>query len=119
MPMSQFDEIVTSLRGRSPQHVVDWALERYERQCAISFSGAEDVMLIDLAKKSGHPFSVFCLDTGRLHAETYEFIERVRQHYEIEIDLIWPQPEDVRDLVRKKGLFSFYADGHDECCAIR
>jgi phosphoadenosine phosphosulfate reductase len=25
----------------------------------------------------------------------------------------------VEDLVRNKGLFSFYTDGHEECCAIR
>jgi phosphoadenosine phosphosulfate reductase len=76
-------------------------------------------MLIDLAKKSGQEFSVFCLDTGRLHPETYEFIERVREHYDIAISLLWPDPARVEDLVVKKGLFSFYEDGHEECCSIR
>ena len=41
---------------------------------AISFSGAEDVVLIDMAHNLGKPFRVFSLDTGRLHPETYQFL---------------------------------------------
>jgi thioredoxin-dependent adenylylsulfate APS reductase len=102
-----------------PQQAMNFILERYGRACAISFSGAEDVVLIELAVRSGYPFSVFSLDTGRLHPETYAFIDRVRAHYGIGIDLYFPEATAVQQLVRTKGLFSFYADGHQECCAIR
>ena len=102
-----------------PQTVVTWALSRWGKQCGIAFSGAEDVMLIDLAMASGHPFSVFTLDTGRLHPETYRYIERVRSHYGIEIAVVMPEAESVEALVRRKGLFSFYEDGHAECCQVR
>jgi phosphoadenosine phosphosulfate reductase len=107
------------LAGKSPAEVLGRVLSQFGARAAISFSGAEDVMLIDLAAKSGHPFSVFSLDTGRLHAETYRFIERVRKHYGIEISVMSPDMVAVEDLVRKKGLFSFYDDGHGECCGIR
>jgi phosphoadenosine phosphosulfate reductase len=107
------------LEGKSPAEVLKRVLEQYGARAAISFSGAEDVMLIDLAAKSGHPFSVFSLDTGRLHAETYRFIEQVRKHYAIEISVMAPDSIAVEDLVRRKGLFSFYDDGHFECCGIR
>jgi phosphoadenosine phosphosulfate reductase len=107
------------LAGKSPAEVVKRVLAQYGARAAISFSGAEDVMLIDLAAKSGHPFSVFSLDTGRLHAETYRFIERVRKHYGIEISVTAPDVVEVEALVRKKGFFSFYDDGHHECCGIR
>jgi phosphoadenosine phosphosulfate reductase len=36
-------------------------------EIAISFSGAEDVVLIDLVSKLGLNCEVFSLDTGRLH----------------------------------------------------
>jgi phosphoadenosine phosphosulfate reductase len=85
----------------------------------LSFSGAEDVVLIDMAAGSGRPFRVFSLDTGRLHPETYQFIEKVRKHYGIAIEMLAPQAEAVQALVREKGLFSFYVDGHKECCGIR
>ncbi len=107
------------LAGLSPAEVMKRVLSRYGAEAAISFSGAEDVMLIDLAAKSGHPFSVFSLDTGRLHAETYRFIDRVRRHYGVEIRVMSPDMVGVEELVRKKGLFSFYDDGHGECCGVR
>jgi phosphoadenosine phosphosulfate reductase len=88
-------------------------------QVAISFSGAEDVVLIDIATKLRPGVQVFSLDTGRLHPQTYRFIERVRDHYNIRIDLLAPDAHDVQDLVSRKGLFSFYRDGHQECCSIR
>ncbi len=75
--------------------------------------------MVDMAVKTGLPFTVFCLDTGRLHSDTYEFIERVRSHYGIEIQLFSPDPKLLEPFVKQKGLFSFYQDGHSECCAIR
>ena len=30
-----------------------------------------------------------------------------------------PHTQEVTDLVRAKGLFSFYEDGHTECCRVR
>lgn len=95
------------------------ALGRYGTQCPIAFSGAEDVVLIDMAANTGLPFSVFCLDTGRLHPETYDLLERVRERYAIDVDVLPPDTLAVQELVRKKGLFSFYRDGHAECCAAR
>ena len=85
----------------------------------IAFSGAEDVVLIDLAHKTGLPFSVFVLDTGRLHPETLAFIDVVRQRYGIEIEVFFPRHEAVEALVRSKGTMSFMVDGHHECCGIR
>jgi phosphoadenosine phosphosulfate reductase len=102
-----------------PERTVRWALERFGRDVAIAFSGAEDVAIIDIAVKSGLPFSVFTLDTGRLHPETYRFLETVRTHYGTAIDVLFPDARQVQDLVEKKGLFSFYRDGHGECCGIR
>lgn len=102
-----------------PRDIVALAIREYGPDIAVSFSGAEDVVLIDMAAKAGGRFQVFSLDTGRLHPETYQFIEKVRQHYRITIDTFFPQPEAVQNLVREKGLFSFYRDGHKECCGIR
>ncbi len=102
-----------------PERTIQWLLGRFAGQSAIAFSGAEDVALIDIAVKSGLPFSVFTLDTGRLHPETYRFIEKVRTHYGIAIELMSPAAEPLQAFVEKKGLFSFYNDGHGECCVIR
>jgi phosphoadenosine phosphosulfate reductase len=105
--------------ARAPQDILALALKEYSPDIGISFSGAEDVVLIDMASRIGIPFKVFSLDTGRLHPETYQFIEKVRTHYGITIETVFPQPDAVQKLVREKGLFSFYVDGHKECCGIR
>jgi phosphoadenosine phosphosulfate reductase len=103
---------------KSPQDILKFALEQFDN-IAISFSGAEDVVLIDMASKIRQEFQVFSIDTGRLHRETYQFLDRVRGHYGIKLEVIFPQTKEVETLVREKGLFSFYKDGHQECCGIR
>jgi phosphoadenosine phosphosulfate reductase len=104
---------------RDPRDILELAMRECGPDVAISFSGAEDVVLIDMAVGLRGPFRVFSLDTGRLHPETYQFIDRVRRHYDITVEVFVPQAEAVQKLVREKGLFSFYKDGHKECCAIR
>lgn len=111
--------LAAQLAGAQPYHVVEAALQHFAGEVSIAFSGAEDVVLIDFASQVGAPFRVFSLDTGRLHAQTLEYIERVRQHYSIAIELMSPQAAAVQQLVAEKGLFSFRVDGHKECCGIR
>lgn len=111
-------DIDQELQKASPQRVIKFALEQFDR-IAVSFSGAEDVVLVHMAHQVRPDIEVFVLDTGRLHAETYRFIERVREHYNLQLDILSPDGEAVRSLVREKGLFSFYRDGHQECCGIR
>lgn len=82
-------------------------------------SGAEDVALIEYAHLTGRPFRVFSLDTGRLNPETYQFFDAVEKHYGIRIEYMFPDAVEVQALVRSKGLFSFYEDGHQECCRVR
>lgn len=107
------------LEHLDPQEIVAFAIGNYSPHIAVAFSGAEDVVLIHMAVGVDLPFSLFSLDTGRLHPETYEFFETVRNHYKIKVDVFFPQARAVEALVRQKGLFSFYRDGHEECCAIR
>jgi len=112
-------EIAEAYADRHPSEILKFALENYSPSIAISFSGAEDVVLVDLAAKAGGKFRVFSLDTGRLHPETYQFLDKVREHYGIPVEVFFPQAAAVENFVREKGLFSFYRDGHKECCGIR
>ena len=101
-----------------PQKILNFALKQF-KNIAIALSGAEDIVLIDMAVKIRPDVNVFCLDTGRLHSETYQFIDQVREHYHLNLEILFPDPTQVEGLVREKGLFSFYKDGHQECCGIR
>jgi phosphoadenosine phosphosulfate reductase len=104
---------------KSPKEILALALDYFGENMAISFSGAEDVLLIDLAAKLGKPFRVFTLDTGRLHPETYALFDQVRERYNVDIETCFPDFKAVSELTSKKGFFSFYQDGHQECCQIR
>ncbi|MFM8443942.1 MAG: phosphoadenylyl-sulfate reductase [Methylococcus sp.] len=106
------------LKGKNPRVILKSALTHFDN-IAVSFSGAEDVVLIDMVLQIRPQTRIFSLDTGRLHPETYRFMDAVRQHYSIALEMLYPRPEALESLVREKGLFSFYQDGHKECCGIR
>ena len=117
-PETKIDLIQAEYAHKSPQQILRYALSQFDN-IAISFSGAEDVVLIDMASKITKNFQVFSLDTGRLHPETYQFLDRVREHYDLKLEILFPDAQQVQQLVQEKGLFSFYQDGHKECCSIR
>lgn len=87
---------------------------------ACSFS-REDVVIIDIAVKSGLSPALFALDTGRLNEETYEAAEAVSSRYGVSIDWHFPERDAVERLERDKGLFSFREslENRHECCGIR
>jgi phosphoadenosine phosphosulfate reductase len=113
------EQSAAALAAQHPAEIIEAALQRFSPKLTISFSGAEDVVLVDMASRVGLPFRVFSLDTGRLHPETLEFLETIRDRYDVAIETFFPQPEAVQQLVEEKGLFSFRRDGHQECCGIR
>nr|AIW52607.1 APR3 [Hevea brasiliensis] len=117
--VEDYEQLAKVLENSSPLEIMDKALEKFGNDIAIAFSGAEDVALIEYAKLTGRPFRVFSLDTGRLNPETYKFFDTVEDHYGIHIEYMFPDAVEVQALVRSKGLFSFYEDGHQECCRVR
>ncbi len=112
-------QLAEELQGASPMTVIERALTLHGPHVAIAFSGAEDVLVVEHAHQTGLPFEVFAIDTGRLHPETHRFFAEVERHYGLRITVRMPQAEAVETLVRTKGLFSFYEDGHGECCGLR
>lgn len=112
-----FAQIQSEYEAKSPRQILEFALNKFDN-ITISFSGAEDVILIDMASKITNKLQVFSVDTGRLHSETYQFLERVRQHYNIKLEILFPDSQQVEQLVKEKGLFSFYEDNHQEYCGI-
>ncbi|XP_021889105.1 5'-adenylylsulfate reductase 1, chloroplastic-like [Carica papaya] len=117
--VEDFEQLAKELENASPLEIMDKALEKFGNDIAIAFSGAEDVALIEYALLTGRPFRVFSLDTGRLNPETYKFFDSVEKQYGIHIEYMFPDAVEVQALVRSKGLFSFYEDGHQECCRVR
>ena len=68
--LASIEEFAASFADRHPQDILAFALDEYSSRIAISFSGAEGVVVVDMAAKLGREFRVFSLDTGRLQPET-------------------------------------------------
>ncbi len=87
---------------------------------ACSFS-LEDVAIIDIAHDAGLVMGVFALDTGRLNEETYEVADALVERYRLKIDWYFPKHEEVEQLEKADGLFSFREslDKRHTCCHIR
>ncbi len=107
---------------KSAQEILQWTGKRFGQRAGLASSfGMEDMVLIDMLAQLDDTVTVLTLDTGRLHEETYETMERVRSKYGICIQTFFPVREDVERLVRDKGYFSFRenVDDRKECCTIR
>ena len=68
--MTDLIRLAEDLTGKGPIAILKKALATFDN-IAVSFSGAEDVVLVDMAARIRSGLPVFTLDTGRLHPETY------------------------------------------------
>ena len=82
---------------------------------------AEDMVLTDLILKGGYNIGIFSLETGRLHKETLDMLDKVKAHYGYDIAVFNPQAEAVEAYVAQNGLNAFYdsVEMRKECCRIR
>jgi phosphoadenosine phosphosulfate reductase len=82
---------------------------------------AEDMVLTDAIVRAELPIEVFVLNTGRLHADTLDLVEKVRTHYGLPVTVYAPDPDAVAQYVRRHGRDAFY-DGlelRQRCCEMR
>lgn len=82
---------------------------------------AEDMVLTDLILRDKLEIGIFSLETGRLHKETLEMLDRIRSHYGYEVQLFKPDPAAVQAYVATHGKDAFYdsVELRKECCRIR
>jgi thioredoxin-dependent adenylylsulfate APS reductase len=109
------------LTDASADEVLRWTYGNFERVAVVASLQAESSVIIDLVSKIRPDFRVLTLDTGRLPQETHDMIDRVRERYQIEIDVLQPDPDEVRQMVGAHGtnLFLQSADLRRHCCDIR
>ena len=99
-----------------------WAIDRYQEQVALACSfGAEDMVLIDLINQVTSKPRIFTLDTGRLHQETYEVMHKVEKHYNLKLEVHFPDRDAVEEMVKKSGINLFYdsIENRKQCCHVR
>lgn len=111
-----------AMKVQDPQDLLREALDRHHPKIttACSFQ-AENIVIIDMLMSIRDDVRLFAIDTGRLPEETYEVADAVRKHYGVDIEWYFPNKQEVQQLIREKGLFSFRksVENRKECCNIR
>ena len=107
---------------RPAEDVVRWAIESFGSMVAISTSfQAEGTVILDMAHRIDPGVKVFTIDTGRLPQETYDLIDRIRDHYGIKVQVYYPDHQELAGLVGEHGVNPFYRSVSLRllCCNIR
>ena len=115
-------ELAVQVERMSADQVVRWALDRFGRKIVLASSfGAEDMVLIDMLLKADPQARIITLDTGRLHQETYNVMDAVRQRYGATIEVFFPQADAVQAMVAERGVNLFYqsVENRKLCCGVR
>jgi phosphoadenosine phosphosulfate reductase len=96
------------------------ALEHSPAALASSLS-AEDMVLTGVILRLRLDIEIFTLDTGRLHADTLNVIEAIRNRYGYAVRVYRPDPGAVGEYVVQFGQDAFYGsvDLRKRCCHIR
>jgi phosphoadenylyl-sulfate reductase (thioredoxin) len=109
------------LPGASPEAVLRWAYHTYPRVAIVASFQAESSVLIDMASRIRPDVQVLTLDTGRLPQETHDMIDRVRNRYAIDVQVVAPDSADLQEMVGRHGVNLFYRspDLRRLCCEVR
>jgi len=97
------------------------AAHRYGRVVYSNSLGAEAMVLTDIIWNHVPEIDMFSIDTGRLHQETYDLLEKLELRYKRRIRLVYPDSQAIEQLVAARGINGFYhsLEARLSCCGVR
>ncbi|MEN8159779.1 MAG: phosphoadenylyl-sulfate reductase [Myxococcota bacterium] len=111
------------LEGLGVEEILTWAIKNFHPRLALSssFGNAEGLVLLDMMHRIEPGSRVYVLDTGRLHQATYDLIDRVRDRYGKDVEVVFPESAAVERMVREHGMNLFYEslEKRQLCCRLR
>jgi len=113
---------LSGFESASASEILAWAISTYGEAFAIATSfQKEGMVIVDLASRITSDVRVFTIDTGRLPDETYRMMETVRQRYGIRVEVVFPERDEVEQLVTLHGPNLFYSSvqSRERCCETR
>jgi len=83
--------------------------------------GAEAMVLTDIIWTHLPEIDMFSIDTGRLHQETYDLLEKLERRYKRSLHLVSPDARALEQLVSAQGINGFYhsVEARLACCRVR
>lgn len=106
----------------SPEDILAWASQNLGSSVALATSfQVQGMVLVDMFAKTDPEARIFTLDTGRLHSHTYDAMEKTREKYSINIEVLFPNRDEVEEMVTSHGVNLFYKSVENRrlCCQVR
>src|SRR5579872_6329269 len=75
------------------------AVRQYGRVIYSNSLGAEAMVLTDIIWSHVPEIDIFSIDTGRLHEETYDLLEKLERRYRRSLPLVYPDAQALERLV--------------------
>jgi phosphoadenosine phosphosulfate reductase len=104
---------------------LEYIAARHSEARFASSLAAEDMVVTDAILRGAEgvrqQFSIFTLQTGRLHAETLAVLDAIQSRYTYTVARYAPTHDDVERFVAQYGLNGFYesVDARKACCGVR
>lgn len=117
-----FEQDYSGLTDISPENILQWAWETFGKDAVFTSSfGVEDMVITDMMSRKKIMIPIATIDTGRLHEETYELMERTRSEYGVTVNPYFPDYNRIEEMVSEHGMNLFYrsVEKRKLCCGIR
>lgn len=120
--LEEQNELLDRLEAMSAEELLSWAETTHGDRAGIitSFQDTGTVM-VDMSRRCAPGLRIITIDTLRLHAETYDLMEKIEKRYGIAIERFQPDPDRLRKMVSQHGEFLFFDSKPKQefCCKIR
>jgi phosphoadenosine phosphosulfate reductase len=97
------------------------AVQEFGRVVYSNSLGAEAMVLTDIIWTHVPAIDIFSIDTGRLHEETHEVLDKLQRRYKRKIRVVHPDAQALEALVGNQGVNGFYdsLEARMACCRVR
>lgn len=116
------DQWNKEFESKSPVEILRFFLDHFKDKIAFSTSlSFEDQVLTQMIASVDPETKIFTLDTGRLFPETYDVISSTSNKYKVNIQVYFPNAEEVEQMVAERGVNLFYnsIENRKLCCYVR
>jgi phosphoadenosine phosphosulfate reductase len=97
------------------------AVRQYGKVVYSNSLGAEAMVLTDLIWTGVPEIDIFSIDTGRLHQETYDLLDKLEHRYRRRVRMVYPDSQSLEQLTAAQGSNDFYnsLEARLACCGVR
>src|SRR5258708_19992106 len=99
-------------KAAAARALLESQLARHGRLIYANSLGAEAMVLTDIIGSYLPAIDMFSIDTGRLHAETYELLDRLQRRYRHAIRVVYPEAQALERLAARPAMNGFYLSLH-------